>query len=213
MTDPIAPPNMPRVFLLPGEYHLTKQSKFIATLLGSCVAVCIRNTKNGSAAMNHYLHDIMPETEKRNIGRFGDASIRHIVDSLFKLDSQSSHYQAKIFGGGSVVSHLGIGMGIGNKNIVIAKQVLAEYGIPIVESNVGGKKGMKIYFNTLDFSVDVRSVGQEVKDFSSKNIRVLVVDNFPLVRNILSQVINETPGMEVVGTAADVFESRDKMLS
>ena len=213
MTDPIAPSNMTRVFLLPGEYHMTKQPKFIATLLGSCVAVCIRNIKNGSAAMNHYLHDVIPESDQNNIGRYGDSSIRHIIDSLYKLDPIQGHYQAKIFGGGAVISHLGIGMGIGTKNITIAQKTLSDYGIPIVEHNVGGKKGMKIYFNTADFSVAVRPVGQEVKDFSSKNIRVLVVDDSPMVRDILSNIINDTSGMKVVGQAGDAFEARDKMLS
>ena len=112
-----------------------------------------------------------------------------------------------------MVSHLGIGMGIGDRNITIAKQVLSEYGIPIVESKVGGKKGIKIYYNTLDFSVVTKIVGEEVKDFSSKNIRVLVVDDSSLVRSILSEVINNTDGMEVVGQARDAFEARDKMLS
>lgn len=213
MSDPIAPSDLQRVFLLPGEYHITKQPKFIATLLGSCVAVCIRNMKNGSAAMNHYLHDIVYNNDTVNIGRYGESSIRHIIESLYRLDAQSNHYQAKIYGGGAVVSHLGIGMGIGDKNIKIAENILSEYGIPIVERKVGGKKGMKIYFNTLDFSVITRPVGEEVKDFSSKNIRVLVVDDSPMVRKILTDIINSTDGMEVVGQAQDAYEARDKMLS
>ena len=213
MSDPIAPKNMKRVFLLPGEYHVTKRPEFIATLLGSCVAICIYNTKNGSAAMNHYLHDLMPENDKINIGRYGDSSISYVVDKLFTLDPKKNHYQAKMFGGGAVVSHLSAGMGIGTKNVAIARKILKEYGIPIVEENVEGKRGMKIYFNTDDCSVITRSVGEEVKDFTSKNIRVLVVDDSAMVRNILVQVINDTDGMEVVGQAADAYEARDKMLS
>jgi len=211
--DPITPPELQRIFLLPGEYHITKKPKYLATLLGSCVAVCIFNQENGSAAMNHFLHDVSNEIKEKEIGRYGNLSTRYLIDTLFSLDPKNKNYQAKIFGGGSVVSHLGVGMGIGKKNVDIAKEILNECGIPIVESNVGGKSGMKIYFNTNDFSVAVRTVGQETKDFSSRNIRVLVVDDSAMVRTILCDLINETPGMEVVAEAADAFEARDKMLS
>ena len=40
-------------------------------------------------------------------------------------------------------------------------------------------------------------------------IRVLVVDDSALVRNVLKAVINEQPDMQVVGTAADAFVARD----
>jgi len=38
---------------------------------------------------------------------------------------------------------------------------------------------------------------------SSRNIRVLVVDDSPLVREIISDVIKESPGIELAGTACD----------
>ena len=38
---------------------------------------------------------------------------------------------------------------------------------------------------------------------SSRNIRVLVVDDSPLVREIISDVIKEAPGIELAGTACD----------
>jgi len=212
-SEPVAPADLQRIFLLPGEYHITKQPKFIATLLGSCVSICVRNMKNGSAGMNHFLHDIMPETDKTNIGRYGDSSTRYMIESLLKLDSCKKNYQAKIFGGGAVIKYLGIGFGIGSKNIMIAKKILSEYSIPIIENRVGGKQGIKIYFNTSDFAVAVRTIGPEVKDFSTRNIRVLVVDDSAMVRTLLTNVINDTEGMEVVGQAADAFEARDKMLS
>lgn len=43
-------------------------------------------------------------------------------------------------------------------------------------------------------------------------IRVLVVDDSALVRNILSQGLALDPGIEVVGTASDPFMARDKIV-
>ena len=211
--EPYAPSDMERVFLLPSEYHVTKRPKFIATLLGSCVAVCVYNTVNGSAGMNHFIHDRSQNPNETNIGRFGDLATHHIIDTLYRLDRDPAHYRARIFGGGNVVSHLNAGMGIGTKNIAAAESVLKEYGIQITERKVGGRQGMKIYFNTSDFSVISRPVGEEKKDFSSRSIRVLVVDDSALVRSILTQVIGETPGMEVAGVAKDAFEARNLILS
>lgn len=46
----------------------------------------------------------------------------------------------------------------------------------------------------------------------SRPIRVLIVDDSALVRNILSQGLNLDPGIEVVGTASDPYQARDKIV-
>ena len=46
----------------------------------------------------------------------------------------------------------------------------------------------------------------------SRAIRVLVVDDSALVRNILSQGLAMDPGIEVVGTAPDPYVARDKIV-
>jgi two-component system chemotaxis response regulator CheB len=45
-----------------------------------------------------------------------------------------------------------------------------------------------------------------------KKIKVLVVDDSALVRNILAQGLARDPAIEVVGTASDPFQSRDKIV-
>ncbi len=44
-----------------------------------------------------------------------------------------------------------------------------------------------------------------------KKIRVLVVDDSALVRQILVEVLNAAPDVEVVGTASDPFMARDRI--
>ncbi|MDD4156445.1 MAG: chemotaxis response regulator protein-glutamate methylesterase [Candidatus Cloacimonetes bacterium] len=46
-----------------------------------------------------------------------------------------------------------------------------------------------------------------------KNIRVLIVDDSAVVRKTLSNIINNEPNMEVVGTAPDPYVARDKLIS
>jgi len=47
---------------------------------------------------------------------------------------------------------------------------------------------------------------------SKKKIRVLVVDDSALVREILSRGLSKDPMLEVVGTAGDPYEARDKIV-
>ncbi len=46
----------------------------------------------------------------------------------------------------------------------------------------------------------------------TKRIRVLIVDDSALVRNILKQGLSADPALEVVGTAADPYSARDKIV-
>ena len=41
--------------LLPGEYYVTTAHEVIATVLGSCVSACIRDTRIGVGGMNHFM--------------------------------------------------------------------------------------------------------------------------------------------------------------
>ncbi|KAB2887551.1 MAG: response regulator, partial [Desulfobulbaceae bacterium] len=45
-----------------------------------------------------------------------------------------------------------------------------------------------------------------------KKIRVLVIDDSALVRNILADGLSRSPNIEVVGTAPDPFIARDKIV-
>ena len=42
-------------------------------------------------------------------------------------------------------------------------------------------------------------------------IKVLIVDDSALVRQLLSEILSSDPGIEVVGTAADPYIARDKI--
>ncbi len=48
---------------------------------------------------------------------------------------------------------------------------------------------------------------------NSRPIRVLVVDDSVLFREVLARELNSDPGIEVVGTAQDPYEARDRILT
>ena len=207
----LSPRGMERVFLLPGELCVTEKPVMLATLLGSCVAVCLYNRKNGSAGMNHFLRN-RALAPNEPCGRSGDSSTTYLVKALLSKDNVASHLEAKIFGGGEVVASLGLVGGIGADNIIMARKVLGEYKIPIFEEDVGGKQGRKIYFNTKSFDVQVRYIAARHKDYSNRKIRVLIVDDSQLIRKILRKQIESSSEFEVCAEAQDAFEARNMLL-
>ncbi len=52
---------------------------------------------------------------------------------------------------------------------------------------------------------------QPTQTVQGKKIRVLVVDDSALVRRMLTEMLEQDPGIEVVGTAQDPFMARDKI--
>jgi len=209
-------------FLLPGEYHVTKKQMSIDTLLGSCVSVCLYNSKNGYAAMNHFLLDRSRVEVGTDIGRYGTTSIEHIISTLMAVDDNPFNYRAQIFGGGAVVEALTVGGDIGERNISVAREVLKSHNIRIIKEDIGGNRGRRISFDTATNTVMCKYTGQteEAKrlarmrqDIAGRKLRILVVDDSATVRRLLRKAIESTNDMEVVGEAQDAYEARDLVLS
>ena len=214
---------MNKRYLMPGEYHITRSPMQIDTLLGSCVSVCLRNRVKGFAAMNHYLLARPTKDNDNDVGRYGTTSIEHIVKSLLAMDPNPDHLEAQIFGGGAVMDSLSKTSNVGGDNIAMAKEMLAKFKIRITKSDVAGKQGRRISFNTETNEVISRTVGSQsdneltiesaVAPAPKRGVkRVLVVDDSKTVRSLLRKAINTADDMEVVAEAADAYEARQKVV-
>jgi len=159
---------MIRKFLKPGEFHVTSKPVILETLVGSCVCVCLCNIKNGWAAMNHFLRDRPSGEAVVNIGEFGSTSTRHIVDKLLAIDNVPSHYRAMVFGGAAVIKTVMRNSDVGSRNIEVALQVLAETRISISQSEVAGKRGRRVTFNTEEGTVTWRFAGDVARRVRSE---------------------------------------------
>lgn len=206
---------MERQFLLPGDLVTTRKPAHLATLLGSCVSVCLSNGFQRIAGMNHFM---LPEAgSNSDLGRYGDTSIRQLVKALFALDAEPGHYRARLYGGGRVIGHLGAFGDIGSRNIELARRVLGEIGIPILHEEIAGSKGRRIDFNTQTDVIECRVVGGAGTSSSTLRravaARVLVVDHSPVARRVLRMGLEGAPGIIVVGEAASSFEARERVLS
>ena len=214
--------NINRIFLLPGEFYVAKKPTRITTLLGSCVAVCLRDKRTKVGGMNHFLLPTGPQTGRPNT-RYGDVAIDILIESIARLGCRPEYLEAQIFGGGAVVEHLiSVGANIGKKNIQLARSRLAEYHIKITHQDVGGDLGIKIYFDTVTGEVAVKRIlpsdatqyrGDKVKELAQRRIRVLTVDDSPTVLAIYKKIIEIDPQFKLVGEAHDAYEARDMIVS
>ena len=133
-------------FIHVGQIHVDSAPMAISTVLGSCVAVCIYDKILGIGGMNHYL---LPFWNGNGLQtpKFGNISIPKLIESMQERGSRIDRMEAKIFGGAAMNIATSPNMMIGEKNILVAKEILKEYKIPIVAEDVGGENGRKIQFN------------------------------------------------------------------
>jgi chemotaxis protein CheD len=133
----------------PGGWAVETE-RAIATLLGSCVAVCLFDPKLHLAGMNHFL---LPTRTARSdddtdVILNGDFSMEVLVNSLLSKGARKERLVAKAFGGGTIVTS--IQMAIGQRNAEFAREWLDREGIPLVAADFGGAWSRKVIFTPLN---------------------------------------------------------------
>jgi chemotaxis protein CheD len=156
-----------RIYLLPGDYQVVQTPCELATLLGSCVGVCLRHIDRPYAAMNHFLL-ARARPEDTEIGRYGDRSTTTIIRLMQQLDATEAVLRARIFGGGRVIEALVPNSDIGAANIAVAREVLAAHRIPIEAEDVGGTHGRRIRFDTASGRVMVQRIQSATEFIASR---------------------------------------------
>lgn len=114
----------------------------LVTVLGSCVATCLWDETVGVGGMNHFL---LPEASSNSTEKtlFGAYAMELLINELLKKGARKSHLQAKLFGGGRIVSGLS---DIGAQNAEFARRFLEREGVPCVSESLGGDLGRRVRF-------------------------------------------------------------------
>jgi chemotaxis protein CheD len=120
------------VKVLPGEYSAHAAELVIATTLGSCIACCLWDRGAQVGGMNHFM---LPEGNGSDGGRFGTFAMEKLINALLKLGARRGSLEAKVFGGGQVLSGMTT-MNIGERNARFAMDFLRTERIPVVSSDV-----------------------------------------------------------------------------
>lgn len=127
--------------------HVTSKPLVLNTVLGSCVSVCLWDTKRRAGGMNHFM---LPFWNGSGLAspKYGNIAMEQLVDKMLRMNCRRENLVAKIFGGAKMLREQSEFFDIGRRNINLAIQQLAEEEIRIVARSTGGERGRKIYFNT-----------------------------------------------------------------
>lgn len=131
----------------PGEYYVSNQDEIIGTLLGSCVAVCLSDTVNGVAGMNHFmLPGRISETDifSDRTARYGITAINKLLEEMWRNGARRESTTAKIFGGGHVLESMDGIITIPADNVRLARVMMEFEDIHITGSDTGDNFTRKI---------------------------------------------------------------------
>jgi len=135
------------VKLLPGEYFVTDKDLLLVTVLGSCVAACIRDCYSGIGGMNHFM---LPDGGEAGgplnaSARYGTYAMEILINQLLKLGARRSNLEAKVFGGGNVLDGLTVA-NVGQRNADFVLKFLQTERIRVVAQDLVDIFPRKVYF-------------------------------------------------------------------
>lgn len=136
------------VKLLPGEYFVTNKDMMLVTVLGSCVAACIRDHRSGIGGMNHFmLPDAGGDSNNplNTSACYGTYAMEILINQLLKLGAQRSNLEAKVFGGGNVIESMTVA-NIGQRNADFVLNFLKMERIKVVAQDLVDIFPRKVYF-------------------------------------------------------------------
>ena len=149
--------------ILPGEYYITTEGEMITTVLGSCIAACIRDPNTGIGGMNHFM---LPDyvdggctewgiTGENAGARYGRFAMELLISSLVKLGARKSDLEIKLFGGGRVLK---LNFDIAARNIEFIGEYMTSIGLPVRAEDLGGVCPRKVNYYPSTGSAWVRKL-------------------------------------------------------
>lgn len=129
-----------------------------------------------------------------------------------KLEGFKKQYQIKLFGGASTFSteeekllELKSVRDIGMKNIPSIKEHLIRNQLLISSEDLGGFSHRRIFFSLWD--------GEIYVERPEYMIQVFIIDDSAVVRQVLTQILNKDPEIEIIGFASDPIFASEKLSS
>ncbi|HUN69880.1 MAG TPA: chemoreceptor glutamine deamidase CheD [Burkholderiales bacterium] len=149
--------------ILPGGFHVTDEDMLLVTVLGSCVAVCLRDSTNGVGGMNHFM---LPEGGSGTASasaRYGAYAMELLVNEVLKLGARRERLEAKVFGGGAVLADLA-SLNIGERNAEFALGFLRTEKMAVAAQDLLGPWPRKVYYFPRSGRVAVKTLREMHND-------------------------------------------------
>lgn len=140
--------NVDAVKILPGEYFVTGRDMVLVTVLGSCVAACIRDRLTGIGGMNHFM---LPDSNNDGgnpvglAGRYGTYAMELMINQLLKNGARRNNLEAKVFGGGNVLRGFTVA-NVGQRNAEFVIDYLQRESIALKAQDLLDIYPRKVYY-------------------------------------------------------------------
>ena len=132
------------IHVVQGEHIVTDDPQVVlATILGSCVAACMRDPVAGVGGMNHFLLPGDTGVATADSMRYGVHAMELLVNGLLSRGARRDRLEAKLFGGARMVTGLS---DIGSKNAEFAERFLKAEGIRCTGASLGGNQARRLQF-------------------------------------------------------------------
>lgn len=135
------------VKLFSGDYYVsTDENDMLATILGSCVAACVRDPIAGIGGMNHFLlpggeGDCLQQNGEAT--RYGTFAMESLINGILKAGGRKDRLEVKVFGGGNVIRNSAC---IGSKNAAFVRKFLKDEGLRIVSEDLEGDLPRRVHY-------------------------------------------------------------------
>jgi chemotaxis protein CheD len=168
------------VKVFPGEFYVTKKAdEVVLTVLGSCVAACIRDPAVGIGGMNHFM---LPSHNSGDWGgslkstRFGNFAMEKLINELIKAGAARERMEIKVFGGANVTESSNA---VGTDNAEFVLRYLEAEGLRCAAKDLGGTLPRRIHYYPTTGRVVRRllgvnergAVGREENDYGRRLLR------------------------------------------
>jgi chemotaxis protein CheD len=135
------------VKVLPGEFYVTpKSDEILVTVLGSCVAACIRDQRAGIGGMNHFMLPLAHASgwgDDHQSARYGNFAMEKLINELIKAGCSRERMEVKVFGGGNVTE---TNNAIGTQNAEFVLRYLEAEGLICSAQDLGGSYPRRIHY-------------------------------------------------------------------
>src|ERR1700744_1743777 len=93
-----------RMHIIQGEYKVVSEDVVLTTILGSCVAACLRDPVAGIGGMNHFLLPGGDPRKDTDSVPYGVHAMELLVNALLSSGARRERLEGKLFGGARLIT-------------------------------------------------------------------------------------------------------------
>lgn len=140
--------NITSVWIEPGEHYVTDDPcEMIATVLGSCVAACIRDPGAGIGGMNHFMlpgkvaacGTVAAPADMR----YGTVAMQRLIGDILARGGRRERLEIKVFGGSTMIGRGGV---VGPRNADFVEGYLQGANLQLAAGDLRGDDARRILY-------------------------------------------------------------------